>query len=68
MARPERKTIKRTIEVETHPDQAWFWTEEWQARERSATAQIEAGQTTFYESGEELLAALRKMQETGEPD
>ena len=46
----EQKTIKRMIEVETEPDQSWFWAEEWQAGEREADAQIAAG--------EELLAAL----------
>jgi hypothetical protein len=54
----EQKTIKRVIEVETDPDQSWFWTEEWLAGEREADAQIAAGEGTFFASGEELLAAL----------
>jgi hypothetical protein len=52
------KMIKRTIEVETDPDQSWFWTEEWQAGEREADAQIAAGEGRFFASGEEMLAAL----------
>jgi hypothetical protein len=54
----QQKTTKRLVEVETDPDQAWFWTEEWQAGEREADAQIAAGERTFFASGEELLAAL----------
>jgi hypothetical protein len=29
----------------TDPDQAWFWTEEWQKGEREADADIKAGRT-----------------------
>lgn len=39
-------------------DQEWFWTEEWQEGEREASAQVAAGQTTFYETDEDFLAAL----------
>lgn len=42
----------------TDPDQDWFWTDEWQAGEREASRQIEAGEGTVYETGEEFLAAL----------
>jgi len=40
------------------PDQAWFWTPEWQAGEGAADADIAAGRSTRYESDEEFLAAL----------
>ncbi len=40
------------------PDQAWFWTPEWQAGERAADADIAAGKSTRYESDEEFLTAL----------
>jgi hypothetical protein len=43
-----------------NPDQAWFWTEEWQAGEREADAEIAAGHTTFYASTDDFLAALDK--------
>jgi len=46
------------------PDQWWFWTPEWQAGERRASADIKAGRTVRYESDEEFLAAL----ENGLPD
>ncbi len=42
------------------PDQAWFWTPEWQAGERQADSDKVAGRFTRYESGEAFLAALRE--------
>jgi antitoxin PrlF len=42
-------------------DQAWFWTEEWQAGERQADEDIAAGRTTFFGSTDEFLAALDEM-------
>jgi hypothetical protein len=41
-----------------NPDQAWFWTEEWQAGEREADADEAAGRTTYHASTEDFLAAL----------
>ena len=41
-----------------NPDQAWFWTEEWQAKEREADADEAAGRMTFYASTEDFVAAL----------
>ncbi len=38
--------------------QAWFWTPEWQAGEREATAELEAGKGTRFESDEAFLGAL----------
>jgi AbrB family looped-hinge helix DNA binding protein len=38
--------------------QAWFWTEEWQSGEREASADIEGGRTTRYESDEGFLDSL----------
>jgi AbrB family looped-hinge helix DNA binding protein len=40
------------------PSQAWFWTPEWQAKEREADASIAAGRGRRFETGEELLAWL----------
>lgn len=51
------------------PDQAWFWTEEWQAGERRVDAQIAAGMGTIYMSGEEFLQSLRdRMKKDGDAD
>lgn len=44
---------------ERNPDQAWFWTEEWQAGEREADAQIANDEGTFYASSEEFLESLK---------
>lgn len=47
------------------PDQAWFWTEEWQKGEREADADIAAGRTTYFESDESFQAALEEFSRTG---
>ncbi len=39
-------------------DQAWFWTERWQAMEREADADIVAGRATIVEGTDELIAHL----------
>ncbi len=40
------------------PDQAGFWTREWQDKEREADDDHSAGRVTSYESDEGFLAAL----------
>jgi len=40
-------------------DQLWFWTAEWQRKEREAEADINAGRVKEFESVEELLKDLR---------
>lgn len=37
------------------PDQAWFWTEQWQAGEREADEDIAAGRGETYENTDEFL-------------
>ena len=39
-------------------DQAWFWTERWQAGEREAGEDIAAGRTTRHEGVDEMFAHL----------
>jgi hypothetical protein len=39
-------------------EQAWFWTREWQRREREADEDLLAGRVMRYESDEQFLAAL----------
>lgn len=39
--------------------QAWFWTPQWQQGEREADADLEAGRTQTFNSGEDFLDALR---------
>jgi hypothetical protein len=40
------------------PEQAWFWTQEWQQREREADEDLAAGRVTRFENDEDFLAAL----------
>lgn len=40
-------------------DQAWFWTPEWQAKEREADEEILTSGGAVHHSEEEFLAALR---------
>jgi hypothetical protein len=40
------------------PDQAWFWTPEWQRKAREAEADKAAGKVDRYDSDEEFQAAL----------
>lgn len=50
--------------IELHPvlphraDQAWFWTERWQAMEREAEDDIAAGRTRTFDSPDEFIADL----------
>jgi predicted Zn-dependent protease len=49
-------TIKEQV-----PDEAWFWTEGWQASEREADAQIAAGEGTAFADDEAFLSHLRAL-------
>jgi hypothetical protein len=40
------------------PEQAGFWTGDWQDKEREAEDDLAAGRVTRYESDEDFLAAL----------
>ncbi len=41
-------------------DQAWFWTKEWQEKEREAEEEIRVGKITGpFKSGEELIKSLK---------
>lgn len=53
--------LRRTgylIMVDINPGQAWFWTEEWQAKERESDADEAAGRMTSYATTDDFLAAL----------
>lgn len=43
------------------PDQAWFWTKEWQAGEREADEEIRSGRGRVFYSEEEFLASLEEV-------
>lgn len=43
------------------PEQAWFWTERWQALERAAQADIDAGRTSSTQSIDLAIAELEDL-------
>lgn len=55
--------------IELHPqvpvpaDQAWFWTDRWQAREHEADSQVAAGEVTTHESADDFLKHLDTVEE-----
>jgi AbrB family looped-hinge helix DNA binding protein len=44
--------------------QAWFWTPDWQSGEREAETDLAAGRVETFDSGDELVRALRKRAKT----
>ncbi|HEX8715276.1 MAG TPA: hypothetical protein VF706_06865 [Solirubrobacteraceae bacterium] len=40
------------------PEQAWFWTREWQEKEREADDDLATGRVTSFDADAEFLAAL----------
>ncbi|MGA8988072.1 AbrB/MazE/SpoVT family DNA-binding domain-containing protein [Aeromicrobium sp.] len=42
-------------------DQAWFWSERWQQREREVDEHVAAGRVTVHESGDDFLTHLDKL-------
>ena len=55
------EAVRQRVEAEEiDPDQAWFWTPEWQAKEREADAALASGHFTRYESDEAFLEALEE--------
>lgn len=47
------------------PDQAWFWTEQWQKVEREVQADIDAGRVHRYANIDETVSALEKRANAG---
>ena len=42
-------------------EQAWFWTERWQAMEREADAELAAGKSTTFDTADDFLAHLERI-------
>lgn len=42
-------------------EQAWFWSEQWQVMEREADAQLAAGDSTTFDTADEFLAHLERI-------
>lgn len=49
-------------------DQQWFWTEEWQASEREAQADIGAGRTKRFDTVQELMKDLMEANDAHDKD
>lgn len=49
-------------------DQAWFWTPEWQEKEREADEDLSAGRRSRFQTGDEFLAHLDQLGERGADD
>lgn len=47
-------------------DQAWFWTDEWQAGEREVDEAIARGEVETFDNVEDLIADLHRHVETEE--
>ncbi|MQA74690.1 MAG: AbrB family transcriptional regulator [Solirubrobacterales bacterium] len=50
--------IELRPQVAIPADQRWFWNERWQAMEREADADVEAGRVARFDSAEDLIAEL----------
>ena len=50
--------LREVTDGRIDPEQAWFWTQEWQEREREADADLAAGRVTRFESDEDFLVEL----------
>ncbi len=57
---PEGILLRLDSKKDRDPSQAWFWTPEWQAGERQASADLAAGRSTRHETDEDFLAALKR--------
>ena len=60
--------LRGIIKGPIDPDQAWFWTPEWQAKEQEADADKAAGRVEHFESDEALLAALDERRGSSDAD
>jgi len=60
MALPARKQPQQGHDEETDhdPDQAWYWTPEWQAKERQADEDKTAGRYEEFPTMEDFIADL----------
>jgi bifunctional DNA-binding transcriptional regulator/antitoxin component of YhaV-PrlF toxin-antitoxin module len=48
-------------------DQRWFWTEQWQRREREVNEHVAAGHVAVHDDGDGLLAHLAGLEASERP-
>jgi hypothetical protein len=53
--------LRGIIKGPVDPDQAWFWTPEWQSGEREADAEIAEGAGAVFHSTDEFIAHLESV-------
>jgi hypothetical protein len=54
----EAGEVVRRLQGCDHEDQAWFWTDTWQAGERDASEDIRLGRTTTVETLDDMFQEL----------
>jgi hypothetical protein len=55
-------TVEHTFQAkQTDPEQSWYWTAEWQAQERAAEEDIQAGRCKESATMAEFLASLKSL-------
>jgi AbrB family looped-hinge helix DNA binding protein len=55
----EDGTIEMRAKVLVAAEDAWFWSSVWQAGEREAAAELQAGEGETFTSDEDFLSAVR---------
>ncbi len=60
--------LRGIIEGPVDPEQAWFWTPEWQRMEHEAEADKAAGNGERYDGDEQFLAALDERSGSSDAD
>ena len=50
--------LKLVMAGKLNPDQAWFWTDEWQAGEREVDGELKAGKAIRFETDDAFIARL----------
>ena len=53
--------LRGIIKGPIDPDQAWFWTPEWQEREQEAEAELARGAGVVYRSTEDFISHLESV-------
>jgi hypothetical protein len=57
--------VRKVVVGEIDPDQLWFWTPEWQAKEREVDESIRRGNRgTIHLSDDEFLSSLEERSKT----
>jgi len=49
-------------------EQAWFWTEEWQTKERAADDDLAAGHVSTFDTADDFLTHLDRIADAGADD